>query len=101
MIETKRFSQSVDTFYKQLFEIQAEMTNINLAEDKWSLKEIIGHLIDSASNNHQRFERLQFDDLLVFPVYIAEEWIKVQKYNEARKCPPSLQLAGTDLVFRR
>lgn len=29
--------------------------------DKWSKKEILGHLIDSASNNHQRFVRLQFE----------------------------------------
>ncbi len=28
-------------------------------EGKWSLKEILGHLIDSAANNHQRFVRLQ------------------------------------------
>jgi DinB superfamily len=30
--------------------------------DKWSKKEIIGHLIDSAANNHQRFVRVQFED---------------------------------------
>ena len=34
---------------------------------KWSPREIIGHLIDSASNNHQRFVRSQFQDDLVFP----------------------------------
>lgn len=31
------------------------------APDKWSPKEIIGHLIDSATNNHQRFVRAQFE----------------------------------------
>ena len=29
---------------------------------KWSKKEIVGHLIDSAANNHQRFVRVQFED---------------------------------------
>lgn len=29
--------------------------------EKWSKKEILGHLIDSAANNHQRFVRLQFE----------------------------------------
>lgn len=29
--------------------------------NKWSKKEILGHLIDSASNNHQRFVRVQFE----------------------------------------
>lgn len=32
------------------------------APDKWSKKEILGHLIDSATNNHQRFVRIQFED---------------------------------------
>ena len=32
------------------------------AANKWSPKEIIGHLIDSATNNHQRFVRVQFED---------------------------------------
>lgn len=32
------------------------------APSKWSKKEIIGHLIDSAANNHQRFVRGQFED---------------------------------------
>lgn len=30
---------------------------------KWSKKQIIGHLIDSAANNHQRFVRTQFEDI--------------------------------------
>lgn len=29
---------------------------------KWSKKEILGHLIDSAANNHQRFVRVQFEE---------------------------------------
>jgi hypothetical protein len=29
---------------------------------KWSKKEILGHLIDSATNNHQRFVRGQFEE---------------------------------------
>jgi hypothetical protein len=37
------------------------------SEDDWSSKEITGHLIDSASNNHQRFVRLQLLEHLTFP----------------------------------
>jgi len=32
--------------------------------DDWSVKEIVGHLLDSASNNHQRFVRLQGENYL-------------------------------------
>jgi hypothetical protein len=35
----------------------------------WSRKEILGHLIDSASNNHQRFVRAQLQDELRWPGY--------------------------------
>jgi hypothetical protein len=81
MLDTKRFKEIIDSFYKHLLKTHDEITDIKLAEDKWSLREIIGHLIDSASNNHQRFVRLQFGDLLDFPAYDGEEWIRKQKYN--------------------
>ncbi len=81
MIDTKNFSEMVEQFHKKLGEVPAELTDIRPAEDSWSLKEIIGHLIDSTSNNHQRFVRLQFGDLLDFPPYEAESWIRVQNYR--------------------
>jgi hypothetical protein len=81
MLDINGYREVVDSFGKQLFETDDAIATIKLAEDKWSLKEIIGHLIDSASNNHQRFVRLQSGDLQDFPPYDAEVWIKVQKYN--------------------
>ena len=50
---------------------------------KWSPKEIVGHLIDSASNNHQRFVRAQWQDDLVFSGYGQAEWVSTQRYQEA------------------
>jgi len=55
------------------------IADLRLAPDKWTLKEMVGHLLDSASNNHQRFVRLQLTDLLTFPAYQAEEWRAVGK----------------------
>ncbi|MBK9046740.1 MAG: hypothetical protein IPL74_08565 [Bacteroidetes bacterium] len=42
-----------------LIQIEDEMAKKSL--QKWSKKEILGHLIDSATNNHQRFVRGQFE----------------------------------------
>jgi DinB superfamily len=53
------------------------------APDRWSPREIVGHLIDSASNNHQRFIRAQFQDELAFQGYEQEAWVRVQRYQDA------------------
>jgi hypothetical protein len=53
------------------------------APGKWSIAEIIGHLIDSASNNHQRFNRARSQDSLVFPGYAQDEWVAAQRYQDA------------------
>lgn len=51
-------------------------------ESKWVKKEILGHLIDSALNNHQRFVRAQMTERLVWPGYEQDRWVSVQKYRE-------------------
>ena len=48
------------------------------AED-WSIKQIACHLVDSASNNHQRFTRLQLAPRVEFPAYETEPWVTVEK----------------------
>jgi hypothetical protein len=50
--------------------------------EAWSIKEIIGHLIDSAANNHQRFIRAQQADHLTFPGYDQDAWVRLQGYQE-------------------
>ena len=66
-----------------LKEMSDEMTRRRPAPGKWSPREIIGHLIDSASNNHQRFVRAQFQEDLVFPGYAQDAWVSAQKYQDA------------------
>lgn len=48
---------------------------------KWSKKEILGHLIDSASNNHQRFIRAQLSSEIRLPGYEQESWVRTQAYQ--------------------
>lgn len=52
--------------------------------ERWTKKEVVGHLIDSASNNHQRFVRGQLAAGQDFPRYEQEGWIRVQGYQAAR-----------------
>jgi hypothetical protein len=52
------------------------------APGKWSRKQVLGHLIDSAANNHQRFVRAQLSSSLAFPGYEQEAWVGRQGYQE-------------------
>lgn len=51
-------------------------------QGKWVKKEILGHLIDSALNNHQRFVRAQLDNPFIGPGYDQQAWVQVQRYRE-------------------
>lgn len=72
-----------------LFEARPKLNRVSETEaareagaGKWVKKEILGHLIDSALNNHQRFVRAQLADRLVWPGYEQNAWVSVQNYKE-------------------
>jgi len=66
-----------------LDEVPEEVAARRPAPGKWSIKEIVGHLVDSAANNHQRFVRARVQDTLVFPGYAQDEWVAAQQYQDA------------------
>ena len=66
-----------------LREMSDERSRLRPAPGKWCPREIVGHLVDSASNNHQRFVRAQFQDDLVFSGYEQDAWVSVQRYRDA------------------
>jgi hypothetical protein len=76
------FRMTIESATGQLALISEDRATIPESEGKWSPKQIIGHLIDSAANNHQRFVRAQFTDHMVFPGYEQEAWVQVQRYND-------------------
>ena len=49
----------------------------------WSRKQVLGHLIDSASNNHQRFVRALLEEELRWPGYDQVGCVRVQHYQDA------------------
>src|ERR1700722_4200124 len=49
----------------------------------WSRKQLLGHLIDSASNNHQRFVRAALADALEFPAYDTPGCVRIQAVESA------------------
>jgi len=47
----------------------------------WTRKQILGHLIDSAANNHHRFVRAQFEPGMSIPSYAQKEWVAANQYS--------------------
>lgn len=48
----------------------------------WKRKEVLGHLLDSAANNHQRFVRAALDGHYEGPSYEQESWVRLHGYSE-------------------
>ena len=63
--------------------ISEKDASTNPVSGEWSKKEIIGHLIDSAANNHQRFIRAQQVMEFTFPGYQQEDWVRLQMYKSS------------------
>jgi hypothetical protein len=59
-----------------------DFAGVKFDPNKWSKKEILGHLIDSATNNHQRFIRAAQNTAHDFPNYDQNRWVEVNRYNE-------------------
>ncbi|MBA3766856.1 MAG: DinB family protein [Acidobacteria bacterium] len=77
------FKLTIESAAEHLRSMTEAQSEERRAQGKWSPKEIVGHLIDSAANNHQRFVRAQFQDDLVFPGYEQENWVAAQHYQHA------------------
>jgi hypothetical protein len=78
----EEFVRTVEEASARLLSLTDTEASVPLAEGKWSAKEVIGHLVDSASNNHQRFVRAQLKEDLVFQGYAQEDWVRVQAYQD-------------------
>lgn len=73
-----------------VLELEPRLRELNDADirerthpEKWSRKEILGHLIDSAGNNQQKIVRMQQQPHLDFCGYQQDEWVRLQNYREA------------------
>ena len=77
------FRRTIDTASPQLLKLSEAEAERPRAEEHWSAKQILGHLIDSAANNHARFVLGQLKDDLLFPGYDQDGWVKTNHYQEA------------------
>lgn len=79
---SEKIREAIETAKTELLKITNEIAGKKENPRKWSKKEILGHLIDSASNNHQRFVRGAQNIAGDFPTYNQDRWVEIQHYNE-------------------
>lgn len=78
-----RLQYLINTIPDKLRNIPETDFSYKLAPEKWSKKEIIGHLIDSATNNHHRFVRVQFEDVPHI-TYDQNKWNAASRYQDMK-----------------
>lgn len=76
-----RLSFLLDVLPQRLSTIPESEFSKKPAPEKWSRKEILGHLVDSAVNNHCRFIRSQYEQVPHI-VYDQDAWNSLNHYND-------------------
>lgn len=72
----------LDTVPSELAELSDPGAAIKPSPEKWSPKEELGHLLDSAANNHQRIVRALFEEQPAMPGYEQQRWVQVHVYQQ-------------------
>ena len=76
-----RLLNVVEAAEPRLSAIDEAAAGVSPGAGKWSPKQILGHLIDSAANNHHRFVRAQSGAPYQGPGYDQEHWVVSQRHD--------------------
>lgn len=71
----------LNEYFSQLNSLTEEVVSYKPSPKKWSKKELIGHLIDSAQNNIRRFIVTQYEDNPTI-IYNQDNWVEINNYQE-------------------
>jgi DinB superfamily len=82
-------TKTATEFSKGCAEIRAALTafpeasvDTRYRSGGWTRKQVLGHMIDSAANNHQRFVRAALDGRYAGPGYQQDGWVEIHGYAE-------------------
>jgi len=72
----------IDLVPDRLGKLPADRVAAKSSPAKWSAKEELGHLLDSAANNHQRIVRGQLENNVEVPSYDQNAWVAINRYQK-------------------
>lgn len=78
----QRFRAELDEIHRALVKVPADFADMPWREGGWTRKQIVGHLLDSAANNRQRFVRAAIEGKYAGPRYAQDAWVAAHGYAD-------------------
>jgi hypothetical protein len=76
----QHFRTELDDIHTALVALPPEIADIPWRAGGWTRKQIVGHMLDSATNNRQRFVRASTDGSFAGPNYAQDAWVAAHGY---------------------
>jgi hypothetical protein len=76
----EEFRAGLSDVHRTLVSLPTELADVPWRDGGWTRKQIVGHLLDSAANNRQRFVRAAIDGAYAGPSYAQEGWVAAHGY---------------------
>ena len=76
----QHFRAELDGLRAALVALPPELADTPWRDGGWTRKQIVGHLLDSAANNRQRFVRAAADGHYEGPQYAQDAWVAAHGY---------------------
>lgn len=77
----QQFRSDLDEVHRELVSVPAGLADVPWREGGWTRKQIVGHMLDSATNNRQRFVRAATEGKYKGPQYAQEAWVAAHGYT--------------------
>ena len=78
----EQFKTELETIYESIRGVSPALADVPWRAGGWTRKQIVGHLLDSATNNRQRFVRASTEGVYVGPSYAQDAWVAAHGYTE-------------------
>jgi hypothetical protein len=78
----RQFRSAIEALSADLSNVPASLAGVPWREGGWTRRQILGHLLDSSTNNRQRFARAVVEGFYKGPGYAQEQWMEAHGYGE-------------------
>lgn len=77
----EQFRAGLDDVHSALIAVPESLADVPWRAGGWTRKQIVGHLLDSATNNRQRFVRASSEGSFEGPNYNQDAWVAAHGYD--------------------